>query len=796
MFNKYIFPQLSAVFLLLWCIPYSVDAASVDTRNDSFYISHYAISLDLSNLSSKTISGNCKIKGISKTDKLDRLSLELYMLTVDSVIGNGKNIPYFYNDSLLIPHLSKLYNTNDSFEIVVYYHGQPVQTSWGGFYFDASGQYAYNLGVSLYGNPHNFGRIWFPCVDNFIDKATFSFFIKTKDTHKCYCNGLLQDSVTAAGNTLIWHWEMHQPIVPYLASVAVGNYQTLYSSFNSKTGKKPILIGVLPKDTTIAKSTFQHLNLVLAEYEKYYTPYAFDRVGFVGVNFGSGAMEHASNIALPNSVIEAGLAQESLWAHELSHHWWGDLVTCSTAADMWLNEGWASYNESLYQELLYGTAAYHAYARTNHYYALRYAHIVDNGDRALSPMPTEYTYGPTIYKKGADVARSLRGYLGDSLFFKGIQNYLHDYAFKSASSEDFKNALSKSTGVDLTDFFHDWVYGNGWPHFEISQAVADSAAHVWNVSFNTRTVNNFNLYRNTPLEITWYNTKWQPSVINLKPDGNNQYHCQIPFSAIFYALDINGKITDATTKEYRIIKAKGSNTYSESLLNLNVDSLKDSALVYVVQNWIGADRTQNTPKNIRLSGDRYWTIDGIFTPGFHATATIIYDGRTFSSPYSGGFLDNELLKGRSEDSIVLMYKPVTGGDWILLKDKTDYIKSMGGSHSDAFGNIKILNLKRGQYCMGAYDFRAAIPSDFKGDNGMELYPNPTANQLHIKFKEAKTVKSLQIYNLEGKRVKIFSSSAPRSIDFLITDLDLGIGTYILQVTTDGGMSSRKFVIEH
>lgn len=802
MFTKYIFPQLSAFLLTFWIGTCYVNAAAIDSRADSFNITHYAISLDLSNLASKSLSGHCELKGISKIDKLDRLSLELYKLNVDSVLQNGKKVVFQYNDSLLTVHLDNLYNNGDSINASVFYHGKPVTTSWGGFTFDASNQYAYNLGVGLYAIPHNFGRVWFPCVDNFIDKATFSFFIKSAVKHKVYCNGLLIDSTLNSDNTLTWHWEMKNPIVPYLASVAVGNYKTLYNTYTSNDSRKiPIMIGVLPNDTVKALITFQNLKKILAEYENYYGPYPFDRIGFVGVNFGGGAMEHATNIALPNNAIEAGLSYESLWAHELSHQWWGDKVTCSSAEDMWLNEGWASFNESMYQNKLYGDKAYDDYARGVHYDALRYAHVVDSIDRPISPMPQNYTYGPTVYKKGADVARTMRSYLGDSLFFKGVRTYMDDFAYKSASSNDFKNSLTKGTGIDMTDFFNKWVYSAGWPHYEISSYAWDSEGanpFPYIVNIKQRTLNAPALFKNIPLEITYFDKNWIPQSTNIIMDGDTKtFKLKFPQKVYFLGLDMLGKITDATTKQYMVIKSKGIYDYNESLMKLTVDSLKDSALIYIIHNWISPERTSNTPKNIRLSSDRYWTVDGIIPNGFHATAQLNYDGRTFSSAYNGGFLDNDFLKGRLEDSIVLMYKPVYGGDWIQLKENIDYTKTMGTNHTDEFGNIKILNLKKGQYCFGIYDKHAGIKSELAEDanSNMELYPNPASNSLHIKFKEAKYIKLLQVFDTNGKQVKNIASPSPPSNDILIPNLDLAMGTYILEVTTNEGLSSKKFVVE-
>ncbi len=798
MIAKYIFPQLSIAFCAIFFSTFKASAATSDTRSDSFNVTHYSISLDLSNLSTKTISGSCKVSGVSVINGLNRLSLELYKLNVDSVTENGKAVPYIYNDSLLTIKPVVPYNAGDSFSVTAWYHGKPFSNSWGGFYFDASNNYAFNLGIGLNTNPHNLGRVWFPCVDDFIDKATFSFFIKSKNTHKAFCNGLLIDSVLNSDNTLTWHWEMRQPIVPYLASVAIGIYKTIYSSYKSVTGSTiPIMIGIVPGDSTIEKTTFQHLNQILAEYENAYGPYPFDRVGFVGINFTGGAMEHASNIALPNDVIEGGLSSEYLWAHELSHQWWGDEVTCSSPEDMWLNEGWASYNEGFYQQQLYGQKNYDQYAMGTRYQALRYAHIVDSADRPISPMPIEYTYGPTIYEKGSCAVRALRNYLGDSLFIVGNKAYQHEFMYKSASSTDFENVLTTATGVNMTEFFNEWIFGKGWPHYEINGVLALPNGHL-RPKVELRGVDNNFPYKNTPLTLNSFDVNWKRTDISFTADSFGNINAQLPINPLFYALDMDGKLPDATTKQYMTVKKTGTYTYNESLITLDVDSLKDSSLVYVVHNWIGAERTPNTPKNIRLSSDRYWTIDGILPTGFHATATLQYDGRYLSSPYNGGYLDNDFLKNTLEDSIVLMYKPLVGGDWTLLTENTDYTKAMGSNHTDELGNIKILNLKKGQYAFGAYDSRAGITPVLYTDHAISIYPNPANNSLNINIKNDKIINSVQIFDTNGKMV--INSQFPRKVagngSISLSSLELPNGTYLVKITTsDGDIFTDKFVIE-
>jgi len=304
-----------------------------------------------------------------------------------------------------------------------------------------------------------------------------------------------------------------------------------------------------------------------------------------------------------------------------------------------------------------------------------------------------------------------------------------------------------------------------------------------------------------------FNSKWQKTVKSFNTDNSNKYIIEVPLDTDiqFVALDMDGKITDATTKQYMVIKKTGAYDYNESLMSLNVDAVKDSALVYIIHHWIAPERTYYTPKNIKLSSDRYWTVDGIIPPGFHATAQISYDGRAISfqqgSSPNGGYLDNDFLKNVPEDSIVLMFRPLISirgtiypGEWQQMKDNTDYIKTMGAK-TDEFGHFKILNLKKGQYCFGVYDKNAGVKPILPDNSGFDLYPNPAANSLHIKFKDPHYISSLQVYDIKGKKVKNYTSPSPASNDFSIPNLNLAMGTYILEVSTNEGISCKKFVVE-
>ncbi len=164
-------------------------------------------------------------------------------------------------------------------------------------------------------------------------------------------------------------------------------------------------------------------------------------------------MEHATNIAYPSFAVDGTLVFEDLMAHEFGHHWWGDLVTCETADDMWLNEGWASYSENLFMEAVYGREAYLDAVIFNQIEVMQYAHIQDGAHYPVSGVPFDVTYGRHVYNKGADVAHTLRGYMGDEAFFRCIREYLDAFAFQTANSEQFRDFLGECSGFDLDDFF-------------------------------------------------------------------------------------------------------------------------------------------------------------------------------------------------------------------------------------------------------------------------------------------------------------------------------------------------------
>ncbi|MEJ2593907.1 MAG: M1 family metallopeptidase [bacterium] len=356
---------------------------------DTLHAIHYAIHLGEINPGNQQISGHTEILCTSLVDNLDYIPLELKDLDIDSVKVGNLNLPFTHENEVVRIELASPLNTGDTLEVEVYYGGKPFHENWGGFHF--SGDYAFNLGVGFISIPHNLGKSWFPCVDNFTDRATYDLYVRVADSLTAIGGGTLQDTVNHGDGTKTWHWRLDKPIPTYLASVAVGDYRLYSDEYEGINDTIPITVYARPSEIEKVEGSFVNLKSVMEWFEERFGAYPFDRIGYVGTAIG--AMEHATNIAYPHSAINGNTSSESLMVHELAHMWLGDMVTCSTAEDMWLNEGWATFCALLYIKDLYDEQQFMDLLRHEQREVMRKVHIADGGYYALNNIPQEVTYG-------------------------------------------------------------------------------------------------------------------------------------------------------------------------------------------------------------------------------------------------------------------------------------------------------------------------------------------------------------------------------------------------------------------
>ncbi len=430
---------------------------------DRYDVIAYRLDLDFTRMAQEELYGTAEIDVVA-TDAGNRpLLLELRGLKVEEMrVGEKKQSFKVQGDTLIVP--LNLPEAGQKATVAVRYGGKPAPPDrFGGFYFQDG--LAYNLGVNIPRVPHNDGKAWFPCQDDFTDKAQFSFSVRVPAGYLAVCNGTLTDSIPQADGTIIYKWTLRDPIPTYLASIAVGPYTVWKSSV--KGIKTNIPVSIYSRQTDVAKTaaSFRRLSEAVRIFESHFGPYRWERIGYVGVAMDGGAMEHACNIAYPEKCFDGSDDCERLWVHELSHAWFGNLATCSSAGDMWLNEGFARYCEQLFIEGVRGRGAFLAEMRELKHQTLTFTPRRE-GFLAVAGVPDDKTYSSTVYDKGALVVHALRDRMGDSLFFEGIKRYLQRYGFGNASTREFHDALAGATGLELFSFFDDWVHSPGYVHFD------------------------------------------------------------------------------------------------------------------------------------------------------------------------------------------------------------------------------------------------------------------------------------------------------------------------------------------
>ena len=204
-------------------------AASI---TDTLHVAHYEIHIDTIDIPAKTIRAYTLLTVVSKQNNVSDIPLSLLQLNIDSVILPTGPASFTYNDTTIGITLPAALNQGDSVTVGVYYNGNPKQdaSGWGGFYF--SGSYAFNLGVGFAADPHNLGKVWFPCLDVFTDRASYDFYITTGSAEKAFCNGNLVSESLNPNSTKTWHWQLPETIPTYLASVAVAPFYTLQRTSN------------------------------------------------------------------------------------------------------------------------------------------------------------------------------------------------------------------------------------------------------------------------------------------------------------------------------------------------------------------------------------------------------------------------------------------------------------------------------------------------------------------------------------------------------------------------------------
>jgi aminopeptidase N len=531
-------------------------------------------------------------------------------------------------------------------------------------------------------------------------------------------------------------------------------------------------IYIRPADTTKARLSFVNLKHMMSIYENRFGPYRWERVGYVITSLG--AMEHATNIALPAHTVTGSTSNEWLYAHELSHHWFGNLVTCASAGDMWLNEGWAVFCEQVFMEGMYGWDAYKSYSRENHESILSKLHTSagDGSYMAVFGIPHQYTYGKTVYDKGASMAHSLRGYLGDSLFFPAVTAYLDSFRFQAASTHQFRDFLSSYTSQNLTPWFDAWIFSPGFIHYGIDSVTILPQGNNFTVSvWVKQKLKGPSQYCNhNRIEINFLDAQWNMHSRIMEFSGiKGDQSFLLPFNPLAIMLNAEEKTLDASTSQYKKVKQTGLIDFTTEKFKLDVTQAADSAFVRVIHNWVAPDPLKSFVPRLILSENRYWTIEGHFPSGFTAKGRFSYGKNNYLDP---------LLLADNKDSLVILYR----------KDATEEWQGINFTKTGTaiIGFMVVDNLKQGQYTLAVWDDNPLGVQNRINDKKhgqLEVFPNPASEVLS--FHAPKDAGYFRISDTAGiiRQSGVLSEQSEEQTIHLST---LAAGTYFIHLYSDKG----------
>ena len=744
-----------------------------DHRGDSIDVLHTMIDFTVPNVTVNEVSGFAEIKYQVKLSDVNKVRFDFEGLTVDSILGNNVS-SFIHSHSILTVNFSQALNINVIDSLTVYYHGSPIKdrTGWGGFYF--SDGFAWNLGVGFGADPHSYGRVWFPCFDNFLERSSYEFKITTQRDKKATCNGALISEITNSDSSKTYHWKLDQHIPSYLVCVAIGSYEVITDVVTGDYGPVPIELFARATDTNNLKASFSNLGNAILKFESSFGEYRFDKVGYSLVPFNAGAMEHAANITYPIYAANGSFDNESLMAHELGHMWWGDNVTCLTDGDMWINEGWASFSAYLFQEEVYGREAYEFAMAEDLRFMLQFGHHLEGSYRAVSGQPHDLVYGDHVYKKGALVAHNLRGYMGDDLFFQTIESFMEKYKYSAVSSDTLEKYFSNESGIDLVPFFRDWIFSGGYNVVVMDSfnSMTNGSQFDLNIFLQQKLKGRADYHDNVPIYYELKDNSGNSQFGNGELSGKyGELQITSSFQPDFILIYPKNEQAQARTRDTIHPVASSDYNLKNMLWKVNVVEVNGAAEIVFDHIWSAPDPVKNwLEQPIRLSTYHYWKIHGLNVESIDMTAEFYYNGKINSN--NSGYLDMDLLS-ETEDSLKLYYRPSTSSDW---EEYDDYTKDDFGITTDSFGLIKLSSVKPGEYALGNID-HSTLSTSKNMLESIRIYPNPAKDTLVISQSLFESV-TIKIVDMSGKEVM---NTTTRNGEQSIAINELNAGQYLIQI---------------
>lgn len=454
-------------------VPPQTDKGSHPDLHD-YDVKFYWINLEVSDTTT-ILKGNTLIKIQLEKDDVDTLLFELKNeLSISSVKVNDEQASFTHADDYIRIPVSAS-KKGEYVEVNIYYEGYGGSS---GFFAGMRSGYDrfYQTNVTWTLSEPYKAKQWFPCKQVLGDKADSAYiFITVEDRLMAGSNGLLTAITDIPGNKKRYEWKTYYPTAYYLLSICVAEYDEYLVYAKPEGYEDSILIQNFIYKNDFLKNYKEDIDATADMIELFSKlfgmyPFAEEKYGHCMAPMGGG-MEHQTMTTLQSMDFE-------LVAHELAHQWFGDNVTCGTWMDIWINEGFASYSEYLALEYLKGKEAADNWigeAMMTASYAMGSVYVPEEDTDEEFRI---FSY-PLSYRKGALILHMIRYELNDDdLFFKLLQTFQTRFAISVATGEDFKLQLQEISGMDFTDFFNQWYYGEGYPILNVEWEQSNDTVYI------------------------------------------------------------------------------------------------------------------------------------------------------------------------------------------------------------------------------------------------------------------------------------------------------------------------------
>lgn len=517
---------------------YTFKNNSTNPALKDYNITLIKIDIETDNTSS-FITGFALLNGEVVVSEMDVFVVELgTQMTVDSVLFNNESAGFSHNADELSVTMSGPLGLGSNFSVIVYYHGDGHSSS---NYAGGMHHTTFDNRELTYTFTQPFGAsLWFPCKQDLTDKIdTLQMHITVPSSVKVASNGVLRGKVNLGNEKTRFEWETNHPIAYYLVVFNVYDYVEYNFYAHPDNFEDSIYIQNFMIDdahVSLMKNEIDQTSDAMNLYCNLFGMYPFQDEKYGHAIWGHGfGMEHQTLTSMPYDIDFRRLS------HELSHQWFGDLVTCASWQDIWLNEGFASYFDYLALKSILSDED--GEDRMEYYHS----RAMEAPDGSVYVPASDANNASRIfnyrlsYCKGASVVKMLRFEVqNDELFWQSLKNYLDIYKNKSASTDDLKEVFEETCNRDFSYFFDQWIYGEGYPAYN----------GTW---FQQNDTLYLNVYQNaskssvTPffkmlLEFKLFHDDGDSLIVLNQDEKSKQYKVHLPFKVNFLLLDPKNEV--------------------------------------------------------------------------------------------------------------------------------------------------------------------------------------------------------------------------------------------------------------